>query len=424
MKNLLNSMKKLLLKINNLKYLSFILVMSLIITRLPPFYIIPYKYRFFTSHSIVKVFHFILLFFLLKNNGKELSEIYSKNKIYLNLIVVYFLIQSISVITALDINAYLNSFQTVVITYTIFINSILLLSKTKYPLIKISFFIRKFAILIIFLEIIFFIFNKHLLPLSFLQNEYLDAIMYNIDRQRYTLELNPETLLPFVFISTSKYTNVILVTLVAFTSFLSNFRSRLILLFFSLILMVRLYSKEINQKLIITLTIILVPLLVLVSNEIFSSNVLRRFSEIITSKRQDYRILSINKTFDIIKKSPLLGVGLGNYDSIYRDNKSNNSLLLPKYAKNYTNLVSKSPHNIFLSSLSETGVIGFISLSILIIYFLKFDIYLIKQKNKQLIPYIISAWSTFIFTLFNPSHTIFVIGWFWFMRAIVLIYNK
>lgn len=302
------------------------------------------------------------------------------------------------------------------------------------------------GICIVLLELIYFVFTDNVLYVFrlFLQKEVLDSYLTDLARGRYSLELITEAFASFflasIFLSSDKFNfkNRIVMILMSLTliflSFLSNFRSRVLMVLFSLIsFFVLLMIKKNNYKLsfskvsyfVFFLTVLFVVFLALsTSRQLFKFNVFSRF--FLEDKYADLgtvnaRISASYKSVDIFKSSPLLGVGLGQYVLYNPINaKFGFYLIEEKYKLNYQEYAALSPHNVLFQTLSETGILGIITYTFLIVYFAVVDLKRIKISKFGFIhAYIISFWTIFIYTLFNPATTIFKIGWFWFTRGLI-----
>jgi hypothetical protein len=285
-----------------------------------------------------------------------------------------------------------------------------------------------------------------------LQKEVLDGYLTNLFRGRLPVENNTEIFLPFFLTflisqffysrKTKKYvSNHIYFSFLAisniFLAIASNFRSRLV----SLIFIISSYSYVIYSNflkktyvfkkallLIVILCLVLFAILKIglgVSNYLYSYNILDRLSlsnqsgDLITVK---FRIRAALNSLILFKSSPFFGVGLGNYfdKQVFRQINSGISLIGQNYKKNYALGAAFLPHNIIFQTLAETGLLGLISYLMLIIYFFIKDFKRIKLANRtDLIPYIVSSWTIFIFMNLNPGPTIFIMGWFWFLRGII-----
>ncbi|NMB92243.1 MAG: hypothetical protein GYA31_01280 [Parcubacteria group bacterium] len=117
----------------------------------------------------------------------------------------------------------------------------------------------------------------------------------------------------------------------------------------------------------------------------------------------EFRLNQI-KTAYYIGTNKIFGVGLGNYyDFLTKKidpSLSTSEKLIKIGSEEYV-------HNIFGSTMAETGIIGLSIFIILLAYFIRRDIQFIKKRdNIYKIAIIISFWSLFSYSLFNPAVSI------------------
>jgi O-antigen ligase len=116
--------------------------------------------------------------------------------------------------------------------------------------------------------------------------------------------------------------------------------------------------------------------------------------------------------------SPLIGVGLGNYyDNLPSEDQKSYSANPLETA--LFNAASTDPHNIFFRTFAETGGVGLSAFILLLLYFLKNDLYLLKEREDLSKALIISFWTLFIFSVLNPSLNIGYLSLFWLLRVMV-----
>ncbi len=431
----MNYMIKNIFKSHLLFYVFFI---SIFLIKAPPFYYVPITNSLFSSHTLAKILIIFSLSLYLVLNISKVRLLINKNNHIILVLSLFFLTQSLSIITASDIIFFLKSYHNIIIAMFIFLLSYFMAFLNKSILSMIFNFILITGVFLVFLELIFFIFPYYLLPFFrlIIQKEVLDAYLTNIERGRYSLELNAEVFLPFfllkILLQFRKNSQFIIASvIVILISFVSNFRTRVVMILFIIIsffLLTKSYLS-VKQKIFIPLFIGLIILISLwTSNFIFRFNIVDRFllSEDIEERAPlEYRISSAVKSVDMFLSSPLLGKGLGNFINYNNENRYYKySTVIKSYQKAYMDLVRYSPHNIFLQIMSETGGLGLITFAILIIFFLIGDIKFIKKNKINIgLAFIISSWTSFIYMLFNPAYSISTIGWFWFMRGIISGYN-
>jgi len=422
-----------------MEFLFNIFLLALIFIKLPPFYFIPIPSPFFVTHTFAKVSIFLILTLIYIFDSDGIKNIFSKKSTLIKLIIFYFLSQSISVIKAGDILLFLKSYQNIISGILILILSAYFLKANIKRISKINLIIYWLGIFLIFLEFVFIFFNHFFIDLikNTLQKEVLSAYITDFERGRSSIGLNLEIFIPFFFVfinDSNKVKKNVLSVLsllsISFLSILSNFRIRAVTLafnvFFSFVFFVKNLKKILDWKKIVLITITVISA-IFISNNLFSFNIYDRLS--LKDEQEDvstieFRINNGVRSFELFLSSPFIGIGLGNYSSSNKDLiKFNYSFSKQsKYSQDYAELVRNSPHNVFFHTLAENGLFGLISYLLLIFYFIKGDWNMITRSNKnQRTQFgkacIIGSWSIFIFMLFNPSHTIFVTGWFWALRG-------
>jgi len=77
-------------------------------------------------------------------------------------------------------------------------------------------------------------------------------------------------------------------------------------------------------------------------------------------------------------------------------------------------------HNLLVTTLAETGILGFLAIILLLLNFLSKDLYnLFKEKSDLKNAVIISFWTLMLFSLFNPHMIIRFYVLFWLYRIII-----
>lgn len=398
---------------------------SLILIKLPPFYFTPLQTPFLVSHTAAKVLIFLIFLFINIFNTSKLRVIFFNKTIILTLLTFYFISQSVSVIKAQDILSFLKSYQNIISNFTIFWLSYYFIKSLSGRILKLNKTIISLAIFLIIMEFIFYLFKWSFIDLSknLIQKEVISSYINDLERGRSSIGLNLEIFFPFLI----QYSY--LLAGLSFLSVISNFRTRLVSLIFSSFMSLLLFWS--NNKKVLIFKIILagggVIAAIFISTYLFNFNIYDRL--LLKDKMEDvgtinFRVASADRSLKLLQSSPLIGIGLGNYLFTDKDISKYTSFGNPddKYNLIYTELVRYSPHNIFLHTMAETGIFGLVSLSLLIFYFVKNDWMILNQSKKNKFnefskACIIGSWTIFVFMLFNPSHTIFVTGWFWALRG-------
>jgi len=417
-------------KTNNALFVSFLICIFLIKA---PSLIFLFDNKLFTTHTLAKLVIIILFFLLIRSNKKKIINLLKK-KIFL---IIFFFVMgiSISILSAKDIIKYWQSYHNILIGLMIFINSFLIAKSFKFK--KIFNFLLFSSFFFVILELVLFLLKEKVVLLSnlFLQKEFFDFFMTKLSMGRFSVNNNLEIFFPVIFFQylfsrkKNNYFSLIALIILIYITNLANMRSRIICLLFAIFASYLLYGKK---SLIIKKRIILVIITTIFSTiiGIISSFLLFRYTIVnrflLNENTSDYetivsRIDFTKESIKYFQSSPLIGVGLGNY--IYeKKNNSRYSVSYSKSEKNFIELVRYSPHNIFLSFLSETGLFGLTPFLIIIFYFIIIDLrsfFSLDDKKRKKLTIAISSWTLFIYMLFNPSQTIFISGWFWFLRGVV-----
>lgn len=411
----------------------FLFVLILII-KLPPIYLLPFSNpsSILTSHAFVKIIIWLyagLIFFYKK--GAVLKKLKKHGQAFI-LLLFYFITQVLSIIKANNVSSYLISFTNIYSYISIYFLAFYF-TNYEFDKNKIRTLLKSALIIIVSFEMLLFTMNYfNILPVFFLQKEIVNAYLTDTARNRYWFIINSEAFIPLAFfylVDKKRLNKKYLVPLVLLISFslLSNIRTRLVqnifAIFTSLILILIVGGFK-NKKTAFNLVIGIIIFFFLILNmvtSINSYNIISRLnlenenlSTIIS--RKEFASLSI----DYFKSSPIFGIGLGNYTNQKILNDKFNTFSIQKNQQEYHLAVADSPHNIFFEILSESGILGIISILILLVYFIIRDIRFFKFKKSTLTSYLIlSSWTNFIYTLFNPYNTIYIFGWFWFMRGII-----
>ena len=417
----------------------------LFLIKLAPFYYVPIESKFFASHTLAKTGIVGLLGILLIFDFKKIIGVINKNKVLFTLLALFFLGQSLPVLTAEDVFLFWKGYHNIIASLVIFLITFYLLVKDKRNFQRLNKFILISGFVLVGIELIFVAFADKLIPILnvVLQQEVFDAYLTNIERGRYSMDMNIELFLPFslyLILKSKKWARFrkislfFTLALIAIT-FFSNFRTRVVNLLFALFASLLIFFKKqenfLNPKNIKRLlplgALLILPVVaaILLSSAVYSFNILDRFA--LKNESEDvgtltFRINAGKKSIELFKSSPLFGVGLGNYGN-YSEERTQFEfhLLNQRNRLTYQELGSYSPHNVLFSVLAESGVFGITTFLILLAYFFFRDISYINKEYGISFPmvYIVSFWTMFVFMLFNPSHSIFVVGWFWLIRGVI-----
>lgn len=418
-------------------------LVSMFLIKIYPFYIFPLPGILGSSLTVAKLLIVFVFCEILYLNYRTINKVLSRNSVLFWLLGFFLLSQTLSIVPANNLLAFLKIYHnTILFIATFFISYFISLHKSALNALRI--FILLTATTLLAIDLIMQLYFVNILPFlkTYVQKEVVDVLLYNAALKKFSLAQSAEILTPF-FIYTFvqkkdnkflKAISIISILLLFPLTAISNFRSRIMVLLFCLAacLAIGIFSKKtlslLNRKLKLVAFIAFTCLVGLISiyairasTSLYSYNVLDRFllqDEYLDKGSIDSRIEQYEKSIDLFYSSPLLGVGLGNYGDYVDLNKS--LFLLEKdYQKAFRISVMTHPHGILFQLLAETGILGLISFILLVGYFLFNDIRKIRKGlHNQIWPYFVSSWALIIYALVNPADSLFIFGWFWFLRGI------
>lgn len=388
------------------------------------------------SHTLVGLIWGILMVYVFIKNIKEKNVFYSKKNLFILLFSIFFLSQSISVITAVNLDAFISAYIKIIFIAIFFVISIHFIKDNKSikKIIKILF---ASSVVSILLQTIMFLNYNLFLYLGglFLNKSYLELISLNIQRGRIYLETYDEVLIPIIlyYWIANKNRKILLffVFMIPVISFFSLFRTKIIMLLFSIISSTLIFLKKIKSYYLVLLIIglSLISLYLVLSNFQYYT-VVDRLTLQNQSDRETIssRIERWGFALDMGISSPAFGVGLGNYYDYLPPNKQK-SISPYQIVNQAFDVASKDPHNVFFSTFAETGVFGISTFVLLLCYFAAKDLEVLRRKKYGLTKaFIVSFWSLFIYSVFNPSSSITYQSLFWLLRVVLyklpLLENK
>lgn len=402
----------------------YLFLIALLFYRIPNFYFIPgVNSAFLTTQVVAR--GLIVLALLIKllesfSKGRE-STVIKRARATVWLIISLFLIQSLSVFSAINYYSFLLRYEDMVFGILAFLSFALF--KKHYK--KIALVLLLPMIFNIFYQIIMVV-DKDLftgLARNILYSKQLSLVLYNLGKERTYIETYDESFIPLLFLSDVPkfpFVNYILFLGVALFSFVSRWRTRLLLLFFTFISsFIAIKGLRIQKLIVLVLLILFVAYVVnFISTGTTGSSFLDRI--VFQDKSQDiapinFRVKQLVTSIEFGSAS-LFGVGLGNYYDNLSDKKASNSSL---YKGDVQELTEGQPHNIFSSLIAESGYLSFIVFVLMLALFLKSDINVIRGKDEYQKAFVLSFWSLFIHSLFNPNAGSFQI-FFWGMRGLLL----
>jgi len=312
----------------------------------------------------------------------------------------------------------LSRFQNLFSSVIIFLlGTVFITNKKQIKLLFYSFYIgfiinSIFQTLLYLVPNFFFFIGNQLINIG-----YLNLIQMNIGRNRIYFESYDEILIPFfVYYSQinsrlKKTLSFISIFIIGFFSYTLGVRTKIVMFFFGLLGSFFVFKLG-SKRIILLILCCFVLFQNLYDQHIISGNV-NVFNRINDQDAtiQTYTSGRLSRWLDSVDmglSKPFFGIGLGNYYDYLRYSDKNERYLLFSFERVGYELAATHPHNIFFATFAETGFVGLFCFSILLFYgaitqakLWGNEMYTINQKIA-----VISFWTLFIYSLFNPSITI------------------
>jgi O-antigen ligase len=212
---------------------------------------------------------------------------------------------------------------------------------------------------------------------------------------------------------------IIWTTAIFFIAQISNFRIVLVVALMSLFGSLLIHFQK---KVVLLLIVIFIGLYIgnVISTTFYSSSSLGRllFTAEDSISTITTRIELWKKAVNIWSYSPIIGIGLGNYYDFLDSKKT--VLTLSEEKNNLIKGTMQHPHNIFFASLVETGLLGLLSIILLLVYLGVSDIQLFFKADKEVKYIIISYWVLFISSMTGPRTAITYLGLLWLLRGLII----
>jgi len=398
--------------------------LSLLLFVLPSF-----NLRLIYSYGLGKFLLCFITFLIITQILRKKTTLNLNNKLAF-LFSLFFITQGLSIINVIDISLYLPRFKDLIFIFLFFFCSMYVFQDRKN---------NKKLVIILFMGLVFDLFSQLVMffyPKIFIEiaNNILhpgDAklISLNIDRQRVYLGTYDELMIPVIiyFYSINKRKILLpLLPIIVGISFLSQFRTKLLMAAFSFLASLIVFSKGVKKNNFIKTSILPISLVAIVlfsayflSSITYGSSIVNRL--LFQNKTQDVltveqRALKSEEAISIGLSAPLLGVGLGNYN-YYVTKKQ-----IPVYDISYQQVQKDllHPHSLIPFIFAETGFFGLMAFLLLVIYFITEDIKIIRyQKNSFVKALVISFWTLFSYSLFNPTTNFSYNVLFWLIRIVI-----
>lgn len=340
-------------------------------------------------------------------------------------ILIFFILQSLSIFAAVNITSFLSRYKDVIISFLAFF--VFFFYKKNYLQI-ISVLITSIVVNSIYQFMMIFYQDSFVKVVSnFVYQKHADLVIAKLQQNRIYLDTYDEIIAPFIFIYPFKNNlskNLffyIFLMIIAFFSLVSNIRSR-ILMFFVSFCGSLMFLKKFSPKKIFILFLSFLVISFLINNLMryysgysFVDRILLE-NEMEDVKPINFRLDQLKNSLEMGKTS-LLGVGLGNY---YDNLTSKNSFIINKSQLVASQGAQEFVHNIFGAIVSESGYIGLSVFLIILYFFIKRDIFLFKKGKNYEKAFVIAFWSLFSYGLFNPILPASYQVLFWGIRGLLI----
>lgn len=404
--------------------------LSLLLIRLPPFWILPGM----TSHVLFRVIIFVLLIKLI---------LIDKQKLHINLMTVimimFFIYQSVSVVNVVSVDVYIYFYERLITVILFALVSLLLIDKKHNSIIFTLITIT--VVINIGIELFMYIFPSIINYLySIIHYSVLDIFVFNLQRNRLYFESYNEALLPVIllFSLTKKKTYVklfywLLSTLIILIAFWSNYRDRFIVVGFSLIIYLLVLKKaQLMSFIKHNLILLLLSILILIGGyfhiyKTIGYSVIDRI--LLQDQKEDIdslisRGILFDQALTIGQQQPLTGVGLGNfYDHLSFDIKNQRYYSVGQ-DKKYYEATLFYPHNLIIQTFVETGFIGLFCLLLILTYLAVNDYRILIMDHKTKTPLIIAFWALVLYAMFNPRTYLTFYTNFFILRILINLQSE
>lgn len=403
-------------------------LLAIFLFKLPNFYVVPIKSAFFTGQAISRVIFLLVFIYKISQNFLYKKALKKRNHLLITLISFFLLLQSLSIISATNIISFIVRYKEIIVGFVCFFD--FYFYKRLFKKI-ISVFLISIIINYLYQFLILFGNNQTISIIgNFIYHKHWQVVSQKLSQSKLQIDVYDEAIVPFLLIFIKKnrrfyslaYT--ILFLLLALFSFLSNIRSRIFMFIFGFFLSL-FFIKKIKKE-IVLLLFLFVFLVCYISNFIALGVLKYSFLDrvfLLTTESKDTIVSRIDQMRLVVDigTSSIFGVGLGNYYDNLPLSIKLEKYLYPKKQVDYIGAIGavEFVHNIFGLTIVESGYISLIIFILILISFIKKDLFLLKKGDDYQKSFIISFWTLFVLSLFNPpipgSYSIL----FWGIRGLL-----
>ncbi len=353
--------------------------------------------------------------------------IHLHNQTIFNFSLLYLISQSLSILTTINIQSFLNRYETLLFSFLFLLISIALLRRKSITYIVSMFVLYSIPSLLLQLIIYFSpnVFNTFISP--FLAPDDYMIIQFNLMRNRVYLENLTFIVVPFLVyfysiekIKINKFLYALFICLIIFISFVSNFRTQFLLAVLSYFATIFFFKISVNKFFLLFSLLIISMFISLKINDINLSSDANVLDRILIQNDENYEPIATRFTlwqdaWEMGLSSPIVGVGLGNFYEYKQSKTSSNFSSSSKAIKG----MMTHPHNIFFGTFAETGFLGLFSLVALIILSCIRDYSILTKTNNINKSLVISFWSLLGYSFFNPATSIKFFAFIFLLRILI-----
>lgn len=380
-----------------------------------------------TTHVAGKILIFLVTTYHLFIDKSNVSK-----SVAAKILLFYFVTQSVSIITAKDVTLFLKDYQNLFFNILIWFNAFILIQHhgNKNKFFSFTLFL---GVVITVVEFIYYLFPNQFFAVGqlIIQNEVYETYQFDFGRDRYHLYLHTEMFLPFLihYLFQLKKPSMYVLYLVVITisivlSIVSKFRRKFIIAILGgAYTLFTLKNEFFVQKSKAIIILIGICFIVIFGISLFGEKSYTVIDRILLTEEQDIATIDTRKeslwrSIDLLSSSWITGVGMGNYQLYVSDN--NKTQIADSVSKRLYQRSSADPHSIISKTMAETGIVGLIGLSVMIIFFGIRDVKRYRFFQEwEIHPYITGFWLLALYSLFSPFTTVFVSGLFWYFRGVI-----
>ena len=409
----------------------WLFLIALFFFKTPSFYIFPLiKSSFLMSQALGRIFLLASFgFIILKTYISENRIVPKGSTTTISLLLLsLFAVQSLSIIPAINLSAFIGRYKDIVIA---FISFFIFYYFRKHTVTIISSMIVATGINMLYQSLLFFFPDTFIsIMRNIIYEKHFNLVESNIYRGRIYADIYDEILIPFLFLplipflKKSPILRFLLIAGITFFAFASNFRTRILMLVFSIIASVITLKKMTTT--FITASIAGILILMFITNVFLLSRLGYSFydrffipDEYMDRATTESRFTQIKTGFQMGTYS-IFGVGLGNYydhlsakERPFSDNPAD-----PQEYRNYA--ASLHIHNNIAYTIAESGYLaGFIFIVLLGIFAFT-DIRILLKSTNEKKGIVIAFWCLFIYGFLNPTVPASYQILFWGFRGLLL----